>query len=50
MITKTKKNYSQQKIIGSLLILTLISIFVRLYFLPSEIPFKTDAIDYFSFA
>jgi len=50
MIAKTVKNYSEQKVIGFLLILTLISILVRLYFLPFEIPFKTDAIDYFSFA
>ena len=50
MITETIKNFSEQKIIASLLILTLISILARLYFLPFEIPFKTDAIDYFSFA
>ena len=50
MITETIKNFSEQKIIASLVILTLISILARLYFLPFEIPFKTDAIDYFSFA
>ena len=33
-----------------LAILVIITICVRLYFLPSEIPFKTDAIGYFSFA
>ena len=33
-----------------LAILVIITICVRLYFLPSEIPFKTDAIEYFSFA
>ena len=33
-----------------LIILVVISISVRLFFLPFETPFKTDAIDYFSFA
>ena len=38
MITETIKNFSEQKIIASLLILTFISILARLYFLPFEIP------------
>ena len=50
MIIKTQTNNSQKKIIVSLLIIFAISLSVRLYFLPFEIPFKTDAIDYFSFA
>ena len=50
MILKTVNNTSQRKIILYLLILDTVCISVRLYFLPFETPFKTDAIDYFLFA
>ena len=50
MILKTVNNTSQRKIILYLLILVTVSISIRLYFLPFETPFKTDAIDYFLFA
>ena len=50
MILKTVNNTSQRKIILYLLILVTVCISVRLYFLPFETPFKTDAIDYFLFA
>jgi len=50
MITKTEKIYSQRKTITFLSLLIITTISIRLYFLPFEVPFKTDAIDYFSFA
>ena len=50
MNLKIVNNTSQRKIILYLLILVTVSISVKLYFLPFETPFKTDAIDYFSFA
>ena len=50
MISKIETNTSHKKILLILLILVTVSISIRLYFLPLETPFKTDAIDYFSFA
>ena len=50
MNLKIVNNTSQRKIILYLLILVTVSISVKLYFLPFETPFKTDAIDYFLFA
>ena len=50
MITEIIKNDSNRKNITYLLILILISISIRLFFLPFELPFKHDAIGYFAFA
>ena len=50
MISKIETNTSHKKTILFLLILITVSISIRLYFLPFETPFKSDAIDYFSFA
>tara|TARA_Y100000590_G_scaffold401389_1_gene486210 strand:+ start:7687 stop:9237 length:1551 start_codon:yes stop_codon:yes gene_type:complete len=43
-------NYLQNKIFLFLGIIIIISIFTRVFFLPFDTPFKTDAIDYFTFA
>jgi len=50
MNIQTTKKFSEKNLILFLLILAGITISIRLYYLPFEIPFKTDAIDYFSFA
>ena len=42
--------YSANNNIIFLSILVIIGLSIRLYFLPFETPFKTDAIDFFSFA
>ena len=43
-------NYLQNKIFLFLGIIIIISIFTWVFFLPFDTPFKTDAIDYFTFA
>ena len=50
MIRQDKAESNKKNYILYLFILITISVSIRLYFLPFEIPFKTDAIDYFSFA
>ena len=50
MIRQDKLESNKKNYILYLFILITISVSIRLYFLPFEIPFKTDAIDYFSFA
>jgi len=50
MIIETKLYNFKNRNIIFLSILIAITISIRFYFLPFEIPFKTDAIDYFSFA